>query len=125
MDGDLSHNIKYTLDSIIDIGSTGVYRIEYRVTDSAGHVEYLPVEVEVYDSTEERISVVLKDYMIYLPLHAEFEPNDYYVGSDIEGELSVDNGVDTGTPGIYYVDYTVKSTNSMGKSRLVVIVEEA
>ena len=113
------------MDSTINVGSAGVYPVEFRVSDSCGHVEYLPLEVEVYDSSEERIKVVLSEYLIYLPLNATFQASDYYVGSDIEGVLSVQSDLDTSKAGIYNVDYIVNTSNSMGKSRLVVIVTES
>ena len=122
LDGDLSDKIKYTLDSTIDLASTGVYSVEYRVTDSSGNVEYLPVEIQVYDPTEERIQVVLSQYLVYVPVGSAFEPNGYYVGSDIEGTLTVQSGVNTASEGIYYVDYVVTGLNGIGKNRLVVVV---
>jgi len=125
LDGDLSDNIKYTLESSIDVGSPGVYNIEFRVSDSCGYIEYLPIEVEVYDKTEERINVVLSEYLIYVPLNTKFDANRYYVGSDIDGELAVQSNVNTAKPGVYYVDYIVDGNNSLGKSRLVVVVTES
>lgn len=125
LDGNLTDKIKYTLESSIDLKSTGVYQVEYRVMDSAGSVVYLPLEVEVYDPTEERIHVILTDYLVYLPQGAQFTPNAYFVGSDIEGTLTVTSGVDTRNAGVYFVDYVVTSENSIGKSRLVVVVTES
>jgi hypothetical protein len=46
------------------------------------------------------------------------------VGSDIEGEFSIQHQVDTSQAGIYYVDYVVEGNNSRGKSRLIVVVRE-
>ena len=125
LDGDLSDNIKYTLDETINLSKPGTYHVEFRVTDSCGYVAYFPLEVEIYDKSEERIEVVLSDYSIQLPLNEAFDPTAYYVGSDIEGELTVKSTVDNKTPGIYYVDYIVNGNNGMGKSRLVVVVTES
>lgn len=122
LDGDLTGNIKYSLDSTIDLKNPGVYPVEFRVTDSGGNVEYLPLEVEVYDQTEERITVVLSEYLIYLSVNAAFNPQTYFVGSDIDGALSIQSNVDVTKEGVYTVDYVVSSENSIGKSRLVVIV---
>lgn len=122
LDGDLTDSIKYSLESTIDLKNPGVYSVEFRVADSGGNVEYLPLEVEVYDQTEERITVVLSEYLIYLPVNAAFNPQTYFVGSDIDGDLSIQSNVDVTKEGVYTVDYVVSSENSIGKSRLVVIV---
>lgn len=121
-DGDLSNYVKYTLSSNVDTTTTGAYAIEFRVTDSLGNTAYLPVEVEIYDMVSERIDVKLTEYILYLEQGAEFHAEDYYVGSDIDGTLSIQNQVDTSKAGIYYVDYVVEGNNSTGKSRLIVVV---
>lgn len=122
LDGDLTNGIKYTQDSVIDLYEPGTYTVEFRVADSTGHVEYLPLEIELYDVTKERISVVLSEYLVYVPLNGDFDPDTYFVGSDIDGKLEIESDVDVTQEGIYTVDYVVNGENSIGKSRLVVIV---
>lgn len=122
LDGDLTDNIKYSLDSTIDLKTPNIYNVEFRVTDSADVVEYLSLDIEVYDASAERIEVVLSEYLVYVPANAEFDPMAYYVGSDIEGELVIESAVDTTKEGVYNVDYIVNGNNSKGKSRLIVIV---
>lgn len=125
LDGNLDDKIKYTMESSIDIKSTGTYILEYRVADSAGRTITIPLKVEIYSPSEERIKLVLTDYLVYVEKNAEFNPENYFVGSDIEGELSIQADVDTSKPGMYEVEYQVTSLNSIGKSRLVVIVTES
>lgn len=122
LDGDLTDNIKYTLESTIDVKNTGVYPVEFRVTDSAGNIEYLSIEIEIYDQTKERIDVVLSEYLVYVPVNSTFDPALYFVGSDIDGELLISSNVDLTKEGTYSVDYTVNNGNSIGESRLVVVV---
>ena len=124
LDGDMSDYVKYTMGDHIDTTTTGTYPIEFRVTDSLGCTAYLPVEVEIYDVFPERINVKLTEYILYLAQGAEFHAEDYYVGSDIDGELSIQSQVDASKAGIYYVDYVVEGNNSIGKSRLIVVVRE-
>lgn len=124
LDGNMSDYVKYTLGDYVDTTVTGTYAIEFRVTDSFGNTAYLPVEVEIYDMSSERIDVKLTEYILYLAKGAEFHAEDYYVGSDIEGEFSIQHQVDTSQAGIYYVDYVVEGNNSRGKSRLIVVVRE-
>lgn len=123
LDGNLKDKIKCALDNTISLESTGVYSVEYSVMDSGGSIEYLPVEIEVYDPVEERIKVTLSQYLVYVPLHAAFDPNSYFVGSDIDGTLTIQSGVNTAVEGVYYVDYLVTGLNGIGKSRLIVVVE--
>lgn len=122
LDGNLTDSIKYSMNSSMDIYDEGNYQVEFRVTDGTGNVVYLPLEVELYKASEERISVVLSDYLIYVPVNSAFDPKEYYVGSDIDGTLEIESNVDITTEGIYTVDYLVNGKKSIGKSRLVVIV---
>ena len=123
LDGDLSNKVKYTMDSTADVRKAGTYEIEFRVTDSSGNTAYLTTNLEVYDATAERIQVTLTDYLIYLTVGAEFDPNNYYKEASVEGELTVASDVDTSQPGVYYVKYTVEGSNSKGISKLIVIVK--
>ena len=90
--------------------------------DSAGRTSYLTTELEVYDSTEERIQVELSSYLVYLNVNDAFHPNDYFSGSDPEGELNIQSAVDTSKAGTYYADYWVTEGSLSGKSSLVVVV---
>jgi len=122
LDGDLSANVKYTSSSYIDTSSEGEYEVEYRVTDSTGTVSYLPVEMEIYNPVEERITVELSEYLVYVEKDSYFDEGQYYIGADAEGTLSISSDVDTGKEGVYQVEYTVSDGYSIGKSRLVVVV---
>ena len=123
MDDDLTDSIKYSLDSTIDLKNPGTYAVEFRVTDTSGKVVYLPIDLEIYNPTQERISVILSEYLVYVSKDEEFEPMKYYVGSDIEGEMTIRSNVDVAEEGIYTVDYIVTNSNSSGKTRLIVIVK--
>lgn len=122
LDGDLTDSIKYSLESTIDLTKTGVHQVEYRVMDSAGNIVYLPIEIEIYNVSEERITVTLSDYLVYVSVNGKFDPKTYYQGASEEGELQIQSGVNVKEEGIYYVDYTVKGTVNSGKSRLIVVV---
>lgn len=125
LDENLDDKIKYSMEGSIDLKSTGTYTVVYRVTDSAGRTITLPLPVEIYNPVEERIKVILTEYLVYVPLNKNFVPENYFVGSDIEGELSVQSNVKTSKPGIYEVNYQVTSPMSVGKSRLIVVVTES
>ena len=131
IDGDLSNQIRYGLDSIVDNNTPASYPITFRVTDTNGKTSYLETEIVIYTSLYTGINITLKDYLIYIPKGSEFTQKtaeSYFVESSIplsdETELLVERNVDTSTPGVYYVDYTVNSINTAGKSRLVVVVTD-
>lgn len=54
LDGDLTSNIKYSLETTINVMNPGMYPIEFRVMDSGGKTTYLNTQLEVYDATKER-----------------------------------------------------------------------
>lgn len=128
LDGDLSGNIKYSLEKTIDVSNAGTYPIEFRVADSGGKTVYLTTELEIYDPAEERVRVELSEYSVYLKVADQFEPKDYYVKSDPEeeqgSEPEIQSNVDMTKAGTYYVDYLVSGKYGYGKSRLIVVVSE-
>ena len=127
LDGDLTNNIKYTIDRTVSSAVTGTYQVEFRVMDSTGTTSYLATELEVYDPSEERVEVSLSSYLVYLHVGDSFNASSYYEGTDLDGDvavdLNVDSNVDTSVAGTYYADYTVSTENGLsGTSRLVVVV---
>ena len=124
LDGDLTSNIKYTLENTINTQVAGEYPIEFRVMDSAGNTVYLKTQISISDKSYAGINVKLKDYLIYLPVGASFDPNEYYDGADKDGILAIQSNVNTVEAGSYYVDYIMNAGAVSGKSRLVVIVQQ-
>lgn len=122
LDGDVSDKIKYTMETVVDLMKPGKYPVEFRVMDSAGKMVYLNTEMEVYDASEQRINVNLNQYIVYLKANSGFDPQAYYAGASQEGQLEIQSSVDMSTPGTYYVDYIVNGDGTMGKSRLIVVV---
>ena len=120
LDGDLTGNVKYSMDSGLDVSEAGIYEVEYSVSDSTGTISYLPVTVELYDPMEERGTVELSDYLVYVEQGSDFNERDYFEESSVDGSLYIDSDVDTDTEGVYSVEYTVSDGENTGKSRLVV-----
>ncbi len=122
LDGDLSSNIKYSLQQTINTQVAGDYPIEFRVMDSAGRTVYLNTLISVVERGSSGIKVSLNDYLIYLSVGDGFDPWSYYAGADREGEVDVQSNVDTSQAGTYYVDYIVNGESASGRSRLTVVV---
>ena len=62
--------------------------------------------------------------LIYLEVGDDFNPFDYYLGSDSGLSPNVESDVNTDEPGVYNVRYTVGTEDACGSSFLVVVVTE-
>ena len=130
IDGDITTQIRYGLDNIVDNNTPATYPITFRVTDSNGKTSYLDTEIVIYNNLYAGIDIELTKYLTYIPKGSNFDETiaeKYFkrasVEMDDETELIIDCNVDTSTPGVYSVDYTINSVNISGKSRLVVVVQ--
>ncbi|MBE6738235.1 MAG: hypothetical protein E7566_06260 [Ruminococcaceae bacterium] len=130
IDGDISTKIRYGLDIIVDNNTPATYPISFRVTDSRGKTSYLDTEIVIVNNVYTAIDITLSDYLIYIPQGSTFNKDTAkkYLKSaseefDPNTELNIDCKVDTSTPGVYNVDYTINTGSISGKSRLVVVVE--
>lgn len=149
LDGDISNKIQISFQDNLYSLSPGLYQATYSVANSAGDVKNLPVTVEVYDSAQEvqLPSLELSQYLINLSVGEGFDPwgylnsitvdrNPYVRGDDgafrnsfNEDEIydlssvQISNPVDTNTPGVYEVVYSVSDGDGLqGSVRLIVSV---
>ena len=97
LDGDLTSNIKYSLEKTVNTQAAGEYPIEFRVMDRGGNTVYLKTQIS--DKSYAGIDVKLKDYLIYLSVGDAFDPNAYFDSADKEGELTVQSNVNTAKAG--------------------------
>lgn len=65
LDGDISNKVKILMDSVINNRVTGLYNIEYEVTNSAGDTVRLPIEIEIYQSQGNEVELNLDRYLVY------------------------------------------------------------
>ena len=143
LDGDISHRLKATM---LTYGSTvtveGSHEVQFRATNSLGDTAELVLPVEVYPADSYNGELELKEYLIYLSVGDSFRPEAYLKALRTrqqelmlqpnypEGvQVRIQNGVNTSTPGVYAVTYTVTHTDERGQettgySRLMVVVEE-
>lgn len=148
LDGDITHRIRATSLSEEAVTAVGTHEVQFRVTNSLGETAELVLPVEVYPAGNYQASLSLTDYLVYLPAGTAFNPKDYLNSFTVSGEVtSLRSGmprnftlqtvgtVDTQTPGVYSVGYTVtytvvSETNPennrvySGYSKLIVVVEE-
>lgn len=65
LDGDLSNKVKIHMDTAINNRVTGIYPVKYSVTNSAGETVTLPLNIEIYESQGNEVSLNLKTYLVY------------------------------------------------------------
>lgn len=139
-DGDISGRIKADLVSnTSSLAYPGTHEVQFRVTNSLGDTAYMTLPVDVLPSGDYNATVLLKDYLIYLPKDREFNARSYLQGLDIglsrdpvedqeELSIQVDSNVRSSVPGVYSACYTVTYVRGVmeyvGYSRLIVVVEE-
>lgn len=65
LDGDLSSKVKIHMNTTINNRVTGLYPIEYSVTNSAGETVTLPIDIEIYEPQNNEVKINLSTYLIY------------------------------------------------------------
>lgn len=140
LDGDISHRIRATSLDETSIATVGVHEVQFRATNSMGETAELILPVEVTASGTFQGSLALTDYLIYIPVGGDFDPEDYlssYTQGSLtvslrsgvpEGyELDVEENVNTQVPGVYCVKYELHYTRAggiaTGYTNLIVVVE--
>lgn len=147
VDGDISHHVRAMLTENTPVSASGTHMIQFQVANSMGDTTTEILPVEVYDPEDYTAELTLKDYLVYLPVNgifnAKFYPDTftfqretYELGPILPDNytLEISGEVDTHTPGIYPLTYTLtyaeknavnqKVTKEfIGFSRLIVIVE--
>lgn len=148
LDGDITRRVRATSLAEDSVANFGTHEVEFRVSNSLGDTVSLTLPVEVHAAGAYQASVTLTDYLIYLPVGADFESKAYLESFTTGNErTSLKNGVpkgltlkttgtvDTQKPGVYSVGYTVtytqpdsgnsgESRSYSGYSKLIVVVEE-
>jgi hypothetical protein len=147
LDGEIPHHIRAMMTEDRTINSAGTYMVQFQVTNSLGDTSTEILPVEVYDAEMYNAALTLKEYLVYLPVggifNAKFYPDTftfrgetYELGTVLPESytLEITGEVDTLTPGVYPVTYTLTNTEKnewtnkvineyIGYSKLIVIVE--
>lgn len=140
VEGDIGHRVRATVISNSSIRNEGTHMVRFGVTNSLGDSVQLEIPIQIYANGLYNAQLVLSEYIIYLPKGSSFSPNHYlktftYNGGSIDlrrtqpADFSVrcDNPVNTHTPGVYPVKYTVTYTERnvtfTAYSNLIVVIE--
>ena len=142
LEGSISRRIRGTLVSNTKtIEQMGSHTVRFQVTNSLGDTVEEDLPVEVYDPDWYTASVELDEYLVYLKKGASFDPQRYLKNFVVRGDAinvsfgipedvicSIESNVDTGTPGVYKVSYTLSKNVNLetfsGYAVLIVIVQE-
>ena len=145
LDGDLSDKVKVKLESGLSTRTSGVYRIQFSVTNSACDTRLLDTELEVYDAAMNEAVVNLTTYLIYYEdgkpdyysyldsvivggIHYNFQ-NGKNIATGTDGStlsrssLQIRSNVDPSTPGVYPVYLIYQDDAYQGMAQLMVVVE--
>lgn len=147
VDGNIRHRIRATSLDGKSLSAKGSHEVEFRVTNSVGDTVRLALPVEIYSAEAYDMDVTLTDYLVYLESGSSFSAKRYLSsvtrnretvslrgGTPEHYAVKIDGDVDTRTPGVYAVDYTVTYTVAnernpedsqiyTGCTRLIVVVE--
>lgn len=147
IDGDIQHRVRATALEEDSIAVLGTHQVRFQVNNSLGDTMALELPVEVYASDTYNAGLTLTEYLIYLPVGANFNPTSYLGDFTLRGETTnLRNGlpgnytlrtkgeVQTQQPGVYCMEYRVTYTvrnetnpnlnqEYTGYSKLIVVVE--
>lgn len=145
LDGDLTNQI-YTTWTDGAPYSKGVYSMTAQVSNSAGDVRAIPLEVVVVDSTDEaeqsKKYPMLSEYIVYTKVGSSIDANAYLTGFMQMGngykfgetaeemgvykdQVGIQSKVDYAVPGVYPIEYTYTDANGItAVTKLFVVVEE-
>lgn len=145
LDGDLTKQL-YTTWNDGSPYSAGIYPVTVQVSNSAGDVRAIPLEVVIVDSSDEmeknKNYPMLSEYIAYTKVGVEIDPNSYLTGI-VRGNqeysfeqsaekfqvyretVGIQSYVDYSVPGVYPVEYTYTDSNGVAAvTKLFVVVEE-
>lgn len=147
IDGDIPHHVRAMLTEDSPLSSEGIHMVQFQVSNSLGDTSTEIFPVEIYDDSDYNAELTLKDYLVYLPVggifNARFYPDTFSFDRETqelsavlpeEYTLELDGEVDTTTPGVYPVTYTLTYTKKnqwtqkvideyVGYTKLIVVVE--
>lgn len=131
LDGDLSEWIVQT-DTDANYQRAGEYHIQAEVENSYGDTSSVSLPVHVVKSGSQSVRIGLTSWILYLEQGGAVNPADYIGevsgadGSRIDaGQVTWESSVDTQTPGVYEIHYTVSDGRGQtGETWMTVVVRE-
>ena len=87
IDGDITRSIRLLSEGELDTAHVGSYPARLKVSNSAGGVSYLPVTIEIYDtSTKYRMPQIdLTNYIVYVEKGSDFDEEEFIDSITVNG----------------------------------------
>lgn len=146
LDGDLTSQIRTSLDDGMYNAAAGIYKVTVQVSNSAGDVCSVPLEVTVTESGDRQEQMkeypALSDYIAYTTVGHKIDPMAYVKGMEMNGTtytyaddgealagtreaISVKSEVDYSKAGVYPVEYSYTAEGSpTAVTKLFVVVQD-
>lgn len=146
LDGDLTSQIRTSLNDNIYGVIAGTYGVTAQVSNSAGDVCEVPLEITVTDATDrqeqEKEYPLLSEYIAYTTVNTPIDPMAYLKGLKINGaeytyandgamlagtmeRISVTSGVDYSQAGVYPIEYSYTADGApTAVTKLYVVVQD-
>lgn len=130
LDGDISSLVQ-VIDTDLNYSAEGDYSLAVQVSNSFGDLVSAVLPVHVVTAAEQKISIQLKEYLVYLKKGENLVPASLIAGvrgadgtAYDAGMVSAESSVNSSKPGCYEVKYTVQSPQgARGVTWLTVVVE--
>lgn len=144
LDGDITSQVRTIMGDYSFGAQEGVYNVTLQVSNSAGDVCSVPIEMQIYytDNEDEREKQypVLSDYIVYTTVGKKVDTKklltgitrgnaEYLFEDDMTGvsadNIKITSDVKYDTPGVYTVEYSYKAEGvPKAVTKLYVVVEE-
>jgi hypothetical protein len=127
VDGDISNNIR--VSTLEPSDNSEVFHVTIQVSNSVGDTAWVRLPVLMLSSNPLRPEISLSQSLLYLEKDSKFTPSSHISSIEVPGEkldmskVQIDNGVDTGKAGTYYVTYTYTANSVTGTAILTVVVQ--
>ena len=142
LDGDITNQVRTIVDNNFYGMQEGVFDVTLQVSNSAGDVCSVPVEMQITytDDEDEKAKEypLLSDYIVYTSVGKKINASKYLTGISRNGvdyefgdmitasadDISIKSEVDYSKPGVYTVNYSYKASGApKAVTKLYVVVE--
>ena len=128
LEEDISENIR--ISTLEPTKHSEVFNVTIQVSNGMGDTSYVTLPVVIQASNFLRPEIQLREYLVYLNKGEKFVPTEYIddlrvptVTNPPLHDIVIDNPVDTGKAGTYYVTYSYSANGCTGMAILTVVVQ--
>lgn len=127
VDGDISKNIR--VSTLEPSNNPEIYHVSIQASNSMGDTAWVRLPVLLLESNPLRPEILLSKSLEYVEKDTKFTPSAYLKSVKAPGvtpameDVLIDNQVDSGKVGTYYVTYTYSANGSTGTAILTVVVQ--